>query len=38
MNEVDALDLVQSTIWTVVVMAAPSVVAAMVVGIIIALL
>ncbi len=38
MNEVDALDLVQSTIWTVVVMAAPAVVAAMVVGIIIALL
>jgi flagellar biosynthesis protein FliQ len=38
MNEIDALDLVQSAVWTVVVVAAPAVVAALVVGTIIALL
>ncbi len=38
MNEVDALDLVRSAIWTVVIVAAPAVVAALVVGIFIGLL
>ncbi|MBB5751043.1 flagellar biosynthesis protein FliQ [Prosthecomicrobium pneumaticum] len=38
MNEVDALDIVQSAIWTVIVAAGPAVVAAMLVGILIALL
>ncbi len=37
MNEGDALNLVQSTIWTIVVASGPAVVAAMVVGIIVAL-
>jgi flagellar biosynthetic protein FliQ len=37
MNESDALDIVQSTIWTVILAAGPAVTAAMVVGIAIAL-
>ncbi len=37
MNESDALDIVQSTIWTVILAAGPAVTAAMVVGILIAL-
>ena len=37
MNEADALGLVQSTIWTIVVTSGPVVVTAMVVGIVIAL-
>ena len=38
MNEADALDLVQSAIWTVILGAGPAVGAAMAVGIVIALL
>jgi flagellar biosynthetic protein FliQ len=38
MNQADALDLVQAAIWTIIVASGPAVVAAMVVGIIIALL
>lgn len=38
MNEADALELVQAAIWTVIVVAAPCVIAAMLVGIAIALL
>jgi flagellar biosynthetic protein FliQ len=38
MNEADALDIVQSAIWTVILASAPAVVAAMVVGVAIALL
>ena len=38
MNEIDALDLVHSAIWTVTVVSAPAVVAAMAVGLIIGLL
>lgn len=38
MNEADALDIVQSAIWTVIVASAPAVGAAMVVGVSIALL
>lgn len=38
MNEADALDLMQNAIWTILVSAGPAVIAAMVVGIIIALL
>lgn len=38
MNEVDALELVRSAIWTVLVASGPAVGAAMVVGIVIALL
>ncbi|MFG1480382.1 flagellar biosynthesis protein FliQ [Xanthobacter sp. V4C-4] len=37
MNEADALDLVNTAIWTVLVAAGPSVAAAMVVGILVAL-
>ena len=37
MNEADALGLVQSTIWTIVVTSGPAVAAAMVVGIVVAL-
>jgi len=37
MNALDALEIVQSAIWTVVVASAPAVLAAMVVGIVIAL-
>ena len=38
MNEADALDIVQSAIWTVILASAPAVGAAMIVGIAIALL
>lgn len=38
MNEADALDLVQFAIWTIITSAAPAVAAAMLVGILIALL
>jgi flagellar biosynthesis protein FliQ len=38
MNEADALDLIQSAIWTIVVSAGPAVGAAMAVGVIVALL
>ncbi len=38
MSESDALDLVQSAIWTIILAASPAVVAAMVVGVSIALL
>lgn len=38
MNQADALDICQAAIWTVILAASPAVVAAMVVGIIIALL
>ena len=38
MNQADALDIVQSAIWTVIVASAPAVGAAMAVGIVIALL
>lgn len=38
MNEVDALELVRSAIWTIIIGAGPAVGAAMVVGIVIALI
>lgn len=38
MNEADALDLVHSAIWTIIVGAGPAVAAAMAVGIVIALI
>ena len=38
MNQADALDIVQATIWTVIVASSPAVLAAMLVGIVIALL
>ncbi|HWU61420.1 flagellar biosynthesis protein FliQ [Rhizobium sp. C4] len=38
MNEADALDIVQAAIWTVIVSAGPAVGAAMVVGVVIALI
>lgn len=38
MNEADALDIVQSALWTVIVACGPAVGAAMAVGVIIALL
>lgn len=38
MNEADALDLIQATIWTVIVASSPAIAAAMLVGIAIALL
>ena len=38
MNEVDALELVRSAIWTIIVASGPAVAAAMFVGIVIALL
>ncbi|MBZ6079338.1 flagellar biosynthesis protein FliQ [Microvirga puerhi] len=38
MNEVDALELVRSAIWTIIIGAGPAVAAAMVVGISIALI
>ena len=38
MNEADALDIVQAAIWTVVVASSPGVIAAMLVGLLIALL
>lgn len=37
MNEADALDIVQSAIWTIIVAAGPAVAAAMLVGIAVAL-
>ena len=38
MNQADALDIVQSALWTVIVASGPAVAAAMAVGIVIALL
>jgi flagellar biosynthesis protein FliQ len=38
MNEADALDLIQAAIWTIIVGSGPAVAAAMVVGIIVALI
>lgn len=38
MNEADALDIVQSAIWTVIIASAPAVAAAMIVGVAIAFL
>ncbi len=38
MNEVDALDLVRTAIWTILIGSAPAIVPAMIVGIVIALL
>lgn len=38
MNEADALDIVQAAVWTVLVSAGPAVGAAMVVGLVIALI
>ena len=38
MNEVDALELVRAAIWTVIIAAGPAVAAAMVIGIVIALI
>jgi flagellar biosynthesis protein FliQ len=38
MNEVDALELVRSAIWTIIIASGPAVAAAMFVGIVIALL
>lgn len=38
MNEADALDLIHNAIWTIVVASAPAVGAAMIVGLVIALL
>ncbi|MGO4573400.1 flagellar biosynthesis protein FliQ [Microvirga sp. 2TAF3] len=38
MNEVDALEIVRAAIWTVIIGAGPAVAAAMVVGIVIALI
>lgn len=38
MNEADALDIVQAAIWTVIVSAGPAVAAAMIVGVVIALI
>jgi len=38
MNEIDALELVRAAIWTIIIASAPAVAAAMVVGVIIALL
>ncbi|OJF95259.1 flagellar biosynthesis protein FliQ [Pararhizobium antarcticum] len=36
MNEADALDMVQTAIWTVIVASGPAVLAAMVVGVVVA--
>lgn len=38
MNEIDALELVRAAIWTVIIGSGPAVVAAMVIGIVIALI
>ncbi|MFI5010896.1 MAG: flagellar biosynthesis protein FliQ [Hyphomicrobiales bacterium] len=38
MNEADALDIIQGAIWTIIVASGPAVAAAMVVGVVIALL
>lgn len=37
MNEADALSLIQTTVWTIVVASGPAVIGAMVVGIVVAL-
>ncbi|MEM7775360.1 MAG: flagellar biosynthesis protein FliQ [Pseudomonadota bacterium] len=37
MNQADALDLVREAIWTVIIASSPAVIAAMVIGIVIAL-
>jgi flagellar biosynthetic protein FliQ len=38
MNQADALDMVQAALWTIIVASGPAVAAAMVIGIVIALL
>lgn len=38
MNQADALDIVQAALWTIIIASSPAVVAAMAVGIVIALL
>ena len=38
MNEIDALELVRSAIWTIIIASGPAVAAAMLVGLVIALL
>jgi flagellar biosynthetic protein FliQ len=38
MNQADALDIVQSALWTIIIASGPAVAAAMVIGIIISLL
>ena len=38
MNEADALDIVQAAIWTVIVASGPAVLAAMIVGVVIAII
>jgi flagellar biosynthetic protein FliQ len=38
MNQADALDIVQSALWTIIIASGPAVAAAMIIGIIIALL
>jgi flagellar biosynthetic protein FliQ len=38
MNQADALDIVQSALWTVIIASGPAVAAAMLIGIVIALL
>jgi flagellar biosynthetic protein FliQ len=38
MNEADALDLIQAAIWTIIIGSGPAVAAAMVVGVIVALI
>ena len=38
MNEADALDLAQAAIWAIVIASSPAIIAAMVVGVVIALL
>ena len=38
MNEIDALDMLRAALWTVLVVSAPGVIAAMVIGLAIALL
>lgn len=38
MNQADALDIVQSALWTVIIASSPAVVAAMAIGVVIALL
>jgi flagellar biosynthetic protein FliQ len=38
MNQADALDIIQSTIWTVILASSPAVAAAMIIGVAIALL
>lgn len=38
MNEADALDLIQRTVWTIIIGSSPAVLAAMIVGLVISLL